>query len=78
MNSPHFEHRASPARHRLKQSKRKGLTAVNDEVVTVTEQPLERQIGNTTYILTTKHSATARETLLQKIWRLIRNNDDEV
>jgi hypothetical protein len=78
MNSLHFEHRASPARHRLKQPKCKGLTAVNDEVLAVTEQPLECQIGNTTYILTAKCSATARETLLQKIWRLIRNDDDEV
>jgi len=72
-----FKHSPSPARHRLKQPVRKGCAAVNDEKLPAIEQPMERQIGNTTYILTAKCNPNAREGLLDKIWRLIQQDNDE-
>jgi hypothetical protein len=38
-------------------------------------EPMERKIGGTTYIVRTHLKKNAREGLLDKVWRLIQNND---
>ena len=38
--------------------------------------PIERQIGNTTYIITAHFNPNAREGLLAKLYRLMRNDAD--
>lgn len=48
-----------------------------------TNDPLDagttiREIGGTTYIVTGKYKADAKEGLLDKIWRLIENDVDEL
>jgi hypothetical protein len=35
---------------------------------------LEKKIGGTTYIITGKYRKSAKETLPEKLWRLIENN----
>ena len=76
---PQKTHSPSPRRHRLKQPVRKECAAVdnadNSDLLLLLEQPLERKIGNTTYILTSTCSPNARETLFDKLWRLIKNDE---
>ena len=76
---PQKTHSPSPRRHRLKQPVRKGCATVdnadNNDLLLLLEQPLERKIGNTTYILTSTCSPAARETLFEKLWRLIKNDE---
>ena len=38
-------------------------------------EPTERKIGGTTYIVRVHLKKNAREGLLDKVWRLIQNND---
>jgi len=38
-------------------------------------EPMERKIGGTTYIVRVHYKQNAREGLLDKIWRLIQNDD---
>lgn len=41
-------------------------------------QPLERKIGGTTYIVTGQFSATARETAVEKIQRIILKESEKL
>jgi hypothetical protein len=38
--------------------------------------PIERKIGNTTYITTAHFNPNARDGLLTRLWHLIQNDED--
>ena len=42
------------------------------------DEKITRKIGNTTYILTAKYKQDAKEGAVDKLLRLIENNDDEI
>jgi len=42
---------------------------------TLPTEPMVRKIGGTTYIVRAHYKQNAREGLLDKIWRLIQNDD---
>jgi hypothetical protein len=60
---PQKKHSPSLWRHRLKQPVRKRFVAVNEENIELKVVPLERQIGNTTYIVTAECNSAARASL---------------
>ena len=49
-------------------------TREKNQVTMLPDAPMERKIGNTTYIVRVHYKQDAREGLLDKIWRLIKND----
>ena len=90
MNGSVLRHRSSPARNKMKQSIYKGaVTVIEADNAPVTKQLIyddpepdslcekitQRKIGSCTYIVTRKFKTDAKETLLDKLIRLIKNDN---
>jgi len=50
----------------------------NNKYIFNPPESIQRKIGNTTYTLRAHFKPDAREGLLDKLWRLIRNDDSSI